>query len=410
MLNTTPDLYYFNPTCEYEVGNASPNWQPNRLLQQMESELDFLPMFFASGRDVVLVENLPSEKYLAHLNYLPIDLPSFISKREAFGNSKFQSQSWQSLKPWGWSPAMHKLLSPYKPSCSEFFQQSPVFNWKNEYRDLYSKKFGLEILQRLLIEFPIKDFIQKEQTAVVCKTKDDFEALLAKWNRLMVKAPWSSSGRGLQPITKTPVHPKVWEKLLGIVTDQGYALAEPLLNKKLDIAFQFRIEKQKVTFVGISNFSADANGRYIGNHLNGLPDSIDSRIRNFAHRVPDMLVEPLIRILESSELARSFEGYFGVDALIYEDKNGELKINPCLEINLRYNMGLLAIHLERFLVPGVKGMYRTWFQPGNNYFDFKTEMEKKHPLRINDGRLKSGFFSLTDPQPDSKFGAYILIV
>jgi len=403
------ELFYFNPTCEYAVGNGSPNWQPNRLLQKMEADLDSLPMFFASSGDAVLVENIPSPQHLELMHQLGIQIPEFILKREAFNNPDIHSKPWNSLKPWGWSPAAHKRLMPFKRSCSEEFRQSPIFNWKAEYRELYSKKFSLGILTRLLLEFPNENFINKDNTARICTQKDEIEELIAKWDKVMVKAPWSSSGRGLQPITKTPVHPKVWEKLLGIVNEQGYAMVEPLLNKKLDIAFQFKVENQKIYFVGISNFTADQNGRYLGNHLNGLPDSLDPRIRDFARFVPQIIVEPLIRVLESSEIAHLFEGYFGVDALIYEDKNGKLKINPCLEINLRYNMGLLSIHLERYLLSGTKGVYRTWFEPGKNYLEFKLEMEQKYPLQIKGHCLKSGFLSLIDPDPNSQFGAYILI-
>jgi len=71
-------------------------------------------------------------------------------------------------------------------------------------------------------------------------------------------------------------------------------------------------------------------------------------------------------------------------------------------------MGLLSIYLEQLLVPGVKGVYKTWYEPGKMYIDFKKEMEQKHPVRIKGHRLGSGFISLTDPRSDSQFGAYLL--
>ena len=403
------NLYLFNPTCEYAVGNGSPNWQANRLLQKMETDLDILPMFFASSNDFVLVENPPSETHLEKLNTLGIAIPGFIQKKEAFANISFQIRKWSALKPWGWSPAAHKLLQPFKGSCSDEFKTSPVSKWKPEYRELYSKKFSLGILSQILQNFPNGYFIPENEKARICTRKEDFETSVAEWGKLMVKAPWSSSGRGLQPITKTPVHPKVWEKLLGIVRDQGYAMAEPLLDKKLDIAFQFRVEKGQISFAGISNFTTDSKGQYTGNNLNGLPDDMDSELVEFAQLVPQLVVEPLIRILETSEIACSHEGFFGVDTLIYRDQNNKLKINPCLEINLRYNMGLLSIQLEKILAPGIKGIYRTWFEPGHSYYDFKKMMEQKHPVILENHRLKAGFVSLTDPSPDSQFGAYIFI-
>ena len=67
-MKLSPDLYLFNPTCEYAVGNGSPNWQANRLLQNMEADLDILPMFLATSNDFVLVEHLPSKAYLENIN------------------------------------------------------------------------------------------------------------------------------------------------------------------------------------------------------------------------------------------------------------------------------------------------------------------------------------------------------
>lgn len=408
-MTAAPDLYFFNPTCEYAVGNGSPNWQANQLLQKMETDLDLLPMFFATSDDFVLVENKPNPQHLEKLRQLGIQIPRLLQKEEAFSKPGSLLQNLNSLKPWGWSPAAHKYLEPFKEFTSESFKKSPVFNWQAEYRDLYSKKYSLRILHRLLTEFPNIHFIEKEQTASVCTQKEDFEKLIGSWPNLMIKAPWSSSGRGLQTVTKTPIHEKVWEKMLGIVKEQGYALAEPLLNKKLDLALEFEIKNQKITFVGISNFTADSRGRYQGNHLNGLPASVDANVLEFAQSVPKMVIEPIIRVLETSEIAHSYEGYFGVDTLIFEDKSGKLKINPCLEINLRYNMGLLAIRLEQTLAPALKGMYKIWFEPARKYIEFKEEMEQKYPLIISGSHLESGFLSLTDPRTDSQFGAYLLV-
>ncbi len=46
MTEIFPDIFYFNPTCEFAVANGSPNWQPNKLLKKMEDDLSVLPLFF----------------------------------------------------------------------------------------------------------------------------------------------------------------------------------------------------------------------------------------------------------------------------------------------------------------------------------------------------------------------------
>ena len=409
ILKDNPNIYLFNPTCEYAVANAMHSWQPNRSLQKMEADLATLPMFLSYPEDHILVDQLPAEQFLDEVQQLHFASPHFKEKRQALSKQKYIETPKNKLIPWGWSPAAHKLLAPLKSACSVEFKRSPVFEWKPEYRNYYSKKYALGILRRVLVEFPDKNFMEEKNVGRVCTTKTEIKNALKDWRQLMVKAPWSSSGRGLQPITKTPIHEKVWEKLLGIINEQGYAMVEPLLDKQLDIAFQFYVKDGRVSFLGISNFTTDEKGQYQGNHLNGLPDSLDSEVRLFAEQLPQSIVEPLLNILESSELARNYEGNLGVDALIFRDEQGKLRVNPCLEINVRQNMGLLSLQLEKFLVPGQKGLFRTWYGGGSSFLDFKLKMQQMYPLILQNSRIRSGFMALNEARPNTQFGAYLLV-
>ena len=403
------DIFYFNPTCEFAIANGSPNWQPNKLLQKMEDDMSSLPLFFGKKDDYVLVKHLPSDDFISTLKQLGVESPKFILKAEAFNKSEFVNLSKNRLLPWGWSPAMHKLFSPLKVSCSKEFKQSVVADWKPEHRELTSRKFASEILFQLLPRISSEIIIPESHLPKICTSQTDFEMAIKQWGEIMVKAPWSSSGRGLQPITKTPVHPKVWEKVLGIIKEQGYAIAEPYLKKEFDFSFQFEIKQGKVQFLGISNFSTNKKGQYEGNFLNGLPAELDKNVQEFTEAAIDKIRNPLIKLLENSKLAIYYEGVFGIDTLVFLDENNQLKINPCLEINLRHTMGLLSLKLEKLVNKNKKGLYRTYFQPGTSFYAFKNEMERKYPLKISEGKIESGFLALTDAQKDTLFGAYILV-
>jgi hypothetical protein len=399
----------FNPTCEYAVANGNESWQPNMLLQKMESDLAILPLFFTQPNDYVLVDSYPTGGYISELLELELQLPEFILKNKAFLQTKFINTPKGKLLPWGWSPAAHKLLKPLKKSCSIDFLTSPVSTWKPEYRDLYSKKFAREILIEISNHIESQIIIPTELQSSICTSPTEIEKLLKQWGKLMIKAPWSSSGRGLQPITKTPVHPKVWEKLKGIINEQGYLIVEPFLNKVMDLALQFELKNKKVTYIGVSRFITDKKGKYMGNCLNGYADSTAPEVRYFADSIPEKILAPLITVIESSKLALWYEGFFGVDTLIFQDKNKQLRINPCLEINVRQTMGTLSLQLEKLVHPDKKAIFRTFYQPGNTYFSFKNEMKKKHLLKLTGNQIKSGFVSLTDAVPDTLFGAYILV-
>lgn len=402
-----PDIWFFNPTCEYAVANGNASWQPNRLLQKMERDLDTLPLIFASSNDIVLVRKMPTDDFRNRLKSMGISLPRFMLLENTL-KTKAGDEKLDWLMPWGWSPAAHKLLGPLKELCSASFLNSPVANWDSAQKEFYSKKFSLGILENLLPLLPREKVHPQELLPRIVTTRNEFQQLIEQWGKLMVKAPWSSSGRGLQPITKTPVVPKVWEKLMGIVNEQGYAIAEPLLDKVLDMALQFELKSGKVNYLGRSIFLTDKKGQYQGNFLKGMPGNILPETKEMVKELPEMLKTPLIKILEESPFAKNYEGNFGVDVLIYRDEEGQLRVNPCLEINVRQNMGLLSLHLEKYLAPGSKGMFKTFFQKDTTFQVFADEMQEKHPPVISDSQITKGFFPLTEQAADAQFGAYII--
>jgi len=409
-MNRQPDIFLFNPTCEYAVANGKTSWQPNRLLQKMETDLATLPQFFAQPHDIVLTEKLPSSEFTCSFNRFEYQPPQFFRKHDFIEEAKIKPNILNRLVPWGWSLAAHNLLSPLKNFCSHEFRNSPVFNWKPESKELYSKRFALEVLTKLLSEQHYDFFLPEYLLTEICTTQSEIEKNISKWEKVMIKAPWSCSGRGLQPITKTPVHPKVWEKIKGIINTQGFVIAEPYLNKAADLALQFKIEKGEIDFLGISNFFTDSKGQYQGNFIHGVPNEYDKETVAFLKFLPDVLVKPIITTLESSRLSLLYEGNFGVDMLIFRDEKNRLKVNPCLEINLRQSMGLLALQLCKLVSPDKMAVYRMFYQQGKSFFEFKNEMIKKHPPEFVNGKLNSGFFALTEADENTQFGAYLFVI
>jgi hypothetical protein len=404
-----PDVYLFNPTCEYAVASGQPSWQPNLLLQKMEEDLCTLPLYFGCDKDVIIVKKMPSEGYLKSLGSIGINPPAFFPVQNIANDKTIAGMPKNRLVPWGWSPAAHRLLEPLKPSCSAEFQDSPVARWKPEYRDYYSRKFARDILISLLPVLPPEYVIPAGLIPEICTSVKQVDELLSRWGKILVKAPWSSSGRGLQAVTKRPVVPKVWEKLQGIIREQGYIMVEPYLNRQLDLALQFELKKGKVEFKGISRFFTDKKGQYQGNYLNGWKTGYHAELIEFAETMSGLLVQPLAAAIESSPLPKVYEGIFGIDTLIFPDEKGKLRINPCLEINLRLNMGLLSLRLEKLIEPGRKGIFKIGYHQKQAYLSFLQEMELKYPPVFNGTLIHSGFFSLVPADEGTLFGAYLLV-
>ncbi len=397
------DIYFFNPTCDFAIANGSPNWQPNQLLQKMEEDLDLLPAYLATPDDGILLYNTPADSFLSDFQKAEFNFPIFIQR-----NNRNQANQINRIKPWGWSPAAHKQTEYLKNLCSDEFSVSPVFKWNPEIKHFYSRSFAATVLAEVLKHLKTVNILPQNCLPKVCKTETDVENALNCWEKVMLKAPWSSSGRGLQPITKTPVHQKVWEKINGIIRDQGFVLAEPLLNKVHDLAFLFDLEKGNIRFTGTSHFFTDKNGKYEGNFLNGASKPGFQEVNIFIEKIQARVLPALISALQNSKLPVVYEGPFGVDMLIYRDENDELFINPCLEINLRYTMGFVALKTEKLLAEKSKGVFRIFFEPGKSFLSFSNEMRAKHPLKIKESKIESGFLALTEPTPEKKFGAYLL--
>lgn len=98
----------------------------------------------------------------------------------------------------------------------------------------------------------------------------------------------------------------------------------------------------------------------------------------------------------------------GIDALIYNDQ-GMLKMQPCIEINSRMNMGILTLHIEKHIHPDAVGKFELFYGKPGEYGQFASQRAREHPLKMKNGQLASGFLSLVEPDEPKQFGAYILL-
>ena len=124
-------------------------------------------------------------------------------------------------------------------------------------------------------------------------------------------------------------------------------MAEPIYNKVCDFAMEFCADEEgRVAFAGYSFFETDAFGNYKANLL--VSDAeIERRLGAYVslgtlHGVRSRLLTVL-----PDWLGGHYAGYLGVDMMICHE--GDYRIHPCVEINLRMNMGVLArLFFDRF--------------------------------------------------------------
>lgn len=187
-------------------------------------------------------------------------------------------------------------------------------------------------------------------------------------------------------------------------------MAEPFYNKVCDFAMEFRADGSgKVDFAGYSLFETDGFGNYKANLL-----AADAEMeRRLSQYVP---VEQLYTVRCELErrlsllLAADYAGYLGVDMMVCSD-GGNLLLHPCVEINLRMNMGVVSHVLSsRYLHPLATGRYVVeHYSADGEAGAFHQRMSRDFPLEMQAGGIAKGYLSLTPIREDTRYQAYITV-
>jgi hypothetical protein len=406
----TPDIYFYNPTCEIAVANGSENFMPKSLLRRMEYDLDLLPAFFALPKDVILVQKYPCSRFLDSLT--EAGLPPFKLRQldESLNDSAFLSEPKGFLNPWGWSPAMHKLFAPLKPSCSSEYLNSPMAQWDPVHKELYSRKAGSELLSNILTNSNYTFFTPLDEMPQICTSHEEIYALQQKWNHVIVKAPWSSSGRGLQVLRPGEYNRTNYQVISGFLSHQGYVMAEPYYNKVQDLSFQFYSKGNgQIEFLGIGSFKTDKSGRYSGSYIEEIPQYVELSLKDFLIDHLDETKKCLERALQNSPYSLQYQGWLGVDSIVYKSEKNAFMIQPCIEVNCRYTMGTISLAFRKRLAEGSRGFLSIIYRKEGELQQYFTEQKLRNPLIIEENKVVKGFLSLTPVADDTVFGAYLVV-
>ena len=230
----------------------------------------------------------------------------------------------------------------------------PTQQWVEDYRLLSHRRTAVRLWNILSdartksshIIFPML----KERAPQEFFDENEAYRFIAQNNgKCVIKWPWSSSGRGVV-FTPGMEEALIRRRLSDAINSQGSAIVEPLWNRSLDFATEWKLSDGKVSFLGLSRFiTPGSSGIYRGNIVASFPSHLQSIE---AHLLPHQigaalsLIPPAMTELLSPLAATSKTPLlFGIDMLA--DTAGHL--NPCVEINLRMTMGHVALELYSLL-------------------------------------------------------------
>lgn len=324
-------LLVFNPEHDIALASFSPGFTSPHAGRQLRADLGFLPALWATEEDFVLVDDVEgaNERY-RHIKNRPRREANFITKSSIREVSRKITQ----VLPWGWDPAIkHELM---KEGVAEGLL--PSEERMKAIREMSSRKWAVNHLQR--------------DTQVVTSMQV-LNELVGFFGRCVLKSPWSSSGRGVRYVSLAEWEDSALRKWAEkVILSQGCIAVEPYYKKVKDFGMEFEaLPDGRVVYRGLSLFHTE-RGAYTGNLL-ATEEQKEQVLAQYVS--PDelsLLRERVIREI-SLYIYNVYAGPLGVDMMIFSD-GGELKVNPCVELNLRCTMGHVALSLS----PGHEAPFR----------------------------------------------------
>ncbi len=345
-------LHIFNPEHDIALASGLSNFTAPHAGRQLRHDLGFLPAIWAGEDDIIVVDDA---EYAAH-SWKRL-APRLVRLGETcgfrWGNRQFltwkqlQGLTNVTIEPWGWNNVLRSLL--LRSGLTE--RELPTTESLATIRELSHRRVASSLLPQLRIEGTVGESME-------CHTEEETVEAIHRYGYVVLKAPWSSSGRGLRfydakQLDNTGLTPHLSGWLRNLLATQGSVMAEPYYNKVKDFGMEFESDGEgTVRYLGLSLFHTQ-NGAYTGNVLASETAKEAMMSRYLSPTLLQTVREEICRRL--GELFRDkYYGPFGVDMMVCtaQDEDGKVindkrcLLHPCVEINLRRTMGHVALALS----------------------------------------------------------------
>ena len=369
----------------------------------MTKDLALLPLWYAAEGDFVFVEE---EDELPLSAWLPpgLSLPALPLTRKKIAAGAATLPRLEAA-PWGISRQSVHLFGELK-QMYELDLDVPA--WKDDYACLTSRRTAARCFAEIRRLLPDFDF---PAAPVFFSQPDETEAYLRRHPGLFVlKAPYSSSGRGLVWLNENGPGNSERNRIRGILHKQGAISLERQLNRVADFALEFSSDgKGNLSCEGLSVFDTHARGGYLGNRLQA-PSALRKLLLAYAGEDELRRVQEAAGQALRQTYAYRYAGSMGVDMLIYQRADGSYGIHPCVEVNLRRTMGLLALRLfANYIDPAASARFTILHDSApRRACEQHRLMEQAHPPEIREGRLQKGYLSLCPVAEDTHYIAAVM--
>lgn len=323
-------LHIFNPEHDIALALNKAVFTAPHAVRELRRDMAFIPTLWADRGDAVLVDDPQSAQHKAEkfLHRKPHVI--FITKEE------LHILKFSEILPWGWDKAICHQLNEY--GFGGYSIPDDII--LNRIRDKSNR------IETILLMSYLREGLEDSTVGKIsyCVTLEEIKAKAMIHESIVLKAPWSSSGRGIR-FSGRDIEIPLTGWCLNNLRKQGGLIVEPYYNKVKDFAMEFVSDGfGKVYYKGLSLFNT-VNGAYTGNLL-ATEKTKRAIIEKYLSS--ELLDEIKLRICKmmGDELNGLYAGPFGIDMMVVANTNGnKYLLDPCVEINLRRTMGHVALSL-----------------------------------------------------------------
>ena len=333
-------MWFFNPGCEIEVAAGKAVYSLPKYPAMLERDLSTLPMCLAAKGDCVLATKTQDLDFVDFFkDYFPCEFIDVDNK-----NPNSCAREFDLFCPWGISPRALRVGEKFNFSAG--YHDSPVGRWKPQHKQLFSRETSAAFFEKLttLPGYDEQVLPLKSQLPIIANTWDEASVFFAKHSEGAVfKAVFGSSGRGVRILSGNVMTSNLENWIRSIIKSQSAIACEHLFGKVVDFSMHYDIDGGQAKFVGVSTFSTSETGAYIGSRVGRLAElplikTLTAKELSGLH----------IMALDGSPYTKFYCGPLGIDCMVYRE-DGQLKVNPCIEINCRHSMGRLAMQISNMV-------------------------------------------------------------
>ena len=383
-------LYIFNPENDLALADGTGAYSAPPAAMRIANDLSTLPLWYGGTDGNVYLPTPWHREYHDTLAKLfPLASPY----------TKERLDNVTAVSPWGWSMQLHRRLKHLGLDISSMPTEDEI----NVIRSLSNRKSSIKILSG----FKMRG-VDTPENPLYFTNPDDVASYVNTHERCVIKAPWSGSGKGIM-WGKGKVERPLEQFYKGIIKRQGGVVCENFLDAVIEFAMEFHYESGNISFAGYSLFTT-SNAAYSGNII-ATDSDIENFLTSYISKVSLLSVKETLSVILKELLAGSnYRGYLGVDMMIYNDK-GNIRLNPCMELNLRMNMGMVSrLFYDSYVLPGKVGRYNvSFYKNKGEALAVHEKMKQEHLLRLCDGRIESGYLSLAPVTSETSYIAYVII-